>query len=71
MSKNIFISLAKYADRQEENFLKESFVYLINMILERDHELAINIMQMLFGADHDLPKAHFIPFSWRATGVSN
>lgn len=48
-SLNIFTSLAKYADRQTENFLTESFVYLLNLLLVRENTIAIDILQKLCG----------------------
>jgi hypothetical protein len=47
MSVNIFLSLAKYAERQEENFLTESFVYLLNLMIERECLLATAFLQKL------------------------
>ncbi len=49
MSANLFTSLGKFADRQEENFLTESFVYLLNALLERDTILAKDILTKLCG----------------------
>lgn len=49
MSKNIFISLAQYASRQDENFLSEAFVYLISMMLEKDKPVGISILQKISG----------------------
>jgi hypothetical protein len=49
MASNIFLSLAKYADRQTENFLTESFVYLLNVLLEQEPSLAQHMIQNLCG----------------------
>jgi hypothetical protein len=49
MSVNIFSSLARYADRQEENFLTESFVYLLNVLMQQDNAIAIAILQKICG----------------------
>ncbi|MBT7071173.1 MAG: hypothetical protein HN855_09845 [Anaerolineae bacterium] len=53
MKKNIFISLAKYASRQEENFLSEAFVYLLSTILERDKVTGISVLKKLSGSKSD------------------
>ena len=49
MRANIFSSLGKFADRQEENFLTESFVYLLNTLLGRDNLLAKDLLTKLCG----------------------
>ena len=40
----VFSSLSKYAFCQEENFLTESLVYLLNLILEREREIGLEIL---------------------------
>jgi hypothetical protein len=49
MANNIFSSLARYATRQEENFLTEAFVYLLNLMLEREVECGRAILANLCG----------------------
>lgn len=46
---NIFETLSKYADRQEENFLTESFVYLLNEMLLRETETAKKLLVDICG----------------------
>jgi hypothetical protein len=54
MSLNIFSSLARYADRQTENFLTESFVYLLNLLVEREKVVSGDILRRLCGQKSDL-----------------
>jgi hypothetical protein len=54
MSLNIFSSLARYADRQTENFLTESLVYLLNLLVEREQAVSISILKKLCGPKCDL-----------------
>ena len=49
MTNNIFSTLSKYAFRQEENFLTESLVYLLNTILEKEEKIGISILTNLSG----------------------
>ena len=46
----LFSSLSRYAFRQEENFLTESLVYLLNLILEREKAIAVDILANLCGS---------------------
>jgi hypothetical protein len=46
---NLFSSLSRYAFRQEENFLTESLVYLLNSFLEREAEIGLAILARLCG----------------------
>ena len=58
MTANVFASLARYATRQEENFLTEAFVYLLNLILEKEAEAGKGILGNICGE---------ICFSWFST----
>ena len=49
MTSNLFSTLAKYADHRDENFLTESFVYLIALLIERERPVAIGILKNLCG----------------------
>lgn len=49
MVKNIFSTLSKYAFRQEENFLTESLVYILSLILERENVIGLSILAKLCG----------------------
>jgi len=51
MALNLFSSLAKYASTQEENFLTESLVQLISIILKREHEFGLNLLTNLCGVN--------------------
>ena len=46
---NLFSSLSRYAFRQEENFLTESLVHLLNLILEKEQDLGFEILSRLSG----------------------
>ena len=46
---DLFSVLSRYAFRQEENFLTESFVYLLNLILERENVIGLRILSRLCG----------------------
>ncbi len=56
---NIFSALAKYDSANEENYLTEAFVFLINSLLDRDRPIGLEILTRLcvknnefsFGAD--------------------
>ena len=41
--------LSRFAFRQEENFLTESLVYMLNLILEREKEIGLSILANLCG----------------------
>lgn len=47
MDIDIFSTLSKYASQQEENFLTEAFVYLIQKTLEREEDAGIEILSKL------------------------
>jgi len=47
MTKNIFSALSKYDSASPENYLTESFVFLLNNLLEREHPIAIDILNKL------------------------
>jgi len=49
MASNLFSSLAKYASLQEENFLSESLVLLLRIILEREKEHGLDLLSNLCG----------------------
>ena len=44
MTPDLFSALAKYAHRQEENFLTETFVYLLNTLIEREPAGGMSIL---------------------------
>jgi len=46
---SIFSILSRYAFRQEENFLTESLVFLLNLILEREKKIGLDILANLCG----------------------
>lgn len=46
---NIFSSLSRFAFRQEENFLTEALVSVLNVILEREKELGHDILGRISG----------------------
>jgi hypothetical protein len=62
MTINIFSALSKYNSTSPENYLTESFVFLLNSLLERDHSTAIGILTKLcvnndefsFGQDEEI-----------------
>ena len=47
---DLFSVLSRYAFRQEENFLTESLVYLLNLILEREKQIGLDILARLCGS---------------------
>jgi hypothetical protein len=49
MVSTLFSSLNKYANAQEENFLSESLVFLLNLILEQDIEIGIQLLNNICG----------------------
>lgn len=46
---SIFSVLSRYAHRQEENYLTEAFVYLIELLLERSPESGLKLLDKLCG----------------------
>lgn len=44
---NIFSNLARYAFRQEENYLTETLVYLLNTLLEKEEQIGLAILTNL------------------------
>lgn len=50
---NIFSSLSRYGFRQEENYLTESFVYLLNLLLEKDPTAGGKMLSNLYGDNLD------------------
>ena len=42
-------TLAKYAFHQDENFLTETLVYLMNLILEREYKMGLEILAGICG----------------------
>jgi len=53
MVSTLFSSLNKYANAQEENFLSESLVFLLNLILEQDIEIGIQLLENICGTVED------------------
>lgn len=51
--KNLFSSLARYAIRQEENFLTESFVYVLNQLEEHKNERFSELLSKICGGKTD------------------
>lgn len=51
MTVNVFSSLARYAVRQEENFLTEALVYLLNFLVERAEPSVLEVLQNICGGD--------------------
>ncbi len=49
MTSNIFSILSRYAFRQEENYLTEALVYLLNTILEKEEQIGLVILTNLCG----------------------
>ena len=49
LKSDLFTALARYADQQDENFLTESLVYLLNLLIEREQQAAIGILNNLCG----------------------
>jgi len=46
-SENIFSALAKYNSAIDENYLTESFVFVINTLLQQEHSIGIEILNQL------------------------
>lgn len=47
VDENIFSALAKYNSAIDENYLTESFVFVINSLLEREHPIGLEILTRL------------------------
>jgi hypothetical protein len=48
---NVFLTLTKYALRQDENSLTESLVYLLQMLLEREPEVGKELLGRICGVE--------------------
>ena len=49
MENNIFYSLSKYNNLHDENYLTESFVYILNHLLDTAHrEIVVKLINNLF-----------------------
>jgi hypothetical protein len=48
-SENIFSALAKYNSAVDENYLTESFVFVVNTLLHQEHSIGIEILNKLCG----------------------
>lgn len=48
-SSNLFVRLHKWASRQDENFLTESFAYLLQHLIEHEPEAAVHLVASLSG----------------------
>lgn len=61
-NKNIFSALSKYNSATDENYLTEAFVFLLNSLLERERQTALDILTRLcvedqsfsFGEDEEI-----------------
>lgn len=49
MYTNLFSALSRYATRQEENFLTEALVYVLNLLLEKTDAKGVEILQQICG----------------------
>ncbi len=49
MKKNIFSTLSKYTSSQEENFLTEALVYVLNTLIENEESEGKKVLQKLCG----------------------
>jgi hypothetical protein len=49
LTNTLFTVLSRFAFRQEENFLTESLVYMLNLILEREKQVGLSILAKLCG----------------------
>jgi len=49
MTKNIFLSLGRPVSSQNENFLTEALVYLLNYLVERGEPSVLVVLKNLFG----------------------
>ena len=52
-NENIFLALSKYNSAKDENYLTESFVYLLNSLLQRDRDIGIAVLNELLVKDND------------------
>ena len=52
-SENIFSALAKYNSAIDENYLTESFVFVLNSLLQRDRSCGLNILTRLCVNDNE------------------
>ncbi len=52
-SQNIFSALAKYSSANEENYLTEAFVFLINSLLVRERPIGLEILNQLCVENND------------------
>ncbi len=50
---NVFTALAKYNSASDENYLTESFVFVINSILQCEHPIGVQILNQLCVNDSD------------------
>ena len=46
---NVFTTLSKYGSSEVENYLTEAFVFLLNLLLERNPEIALTFVNKLCG----------------------
>jgi len=53
MNNNIFSALAKYNSAIDENYLTESFVFVINSLLQREHSIGCEIITRLCANDDE------------------
>lgn len=51
MVNNLFLRLHKWAHRQDENFVTESFVFLLRLLLEREAPVGVELVRFLCGND--------------------
>jgi hypothetical protein len=52
-SNNIFSALAKYNSARNENYLTESFVFVINTFLQREHIIGLEILNLLCAENNE------------------
>ena len=50
---NVFTALAKYNSASDENYLTESFEFVINSILQCEHPIGVQILNQLCVNDSD------------------
>src|SRR3989304_3105593 len=50
---NIFSALARYNSATDENYLTESFVFLLDSLLERERDVGLEILNQLCVKDND------------------
>lgn len=53
MSNNIFLALSKYNSVKNENYLTESFVFILNYLLTNDRSTCLEILEFLCVNDHE------------------